>query len=694
MSSPRRRWHLHRSAVIVLVVCFVATLAGTTLTHQVLQQNERRLLTQKANEGTLILSSLLGQYFGAAGDGLLHTVAADGTVSAQGFAGTSQAMRSTASGGPGVSATALVDPSTGRVLARAGTPLLALGGAPATAALRAAAARGPLSVVGLSGSGDSRALGILSTGSPTLAAYFEMPLTPQTTYQADDGLSQASNQPFAGLDYAVYYGTPTAQNLVWTNYRDLPLTGRTVRAATSFALSLSSAGSVAGPGQLLIVLKSRSPLIGPFATAFPWMMLAFGLLSGLAVAASLERSQRQHDQALRLVDQLEERNAEVEQAVARQARAEERLRQAQRLEAVGQLAGGIAHDFNNLLAVIFSYTGFLHTAAEGQPWADDVHEVDKAARRAAELTQQLLTFSRRDLVRPDVLDIRALLADRHRLLQRTLSGDIDVVLAVPEGPVPVRADAVELDQVVMNLAVNARDAMPAGGTLTITLDETLGDDGRPLVRLVVSDTGVGMPAEVRDRALEPFFTTKEVGRGTGLGLATVYGIVTRWEGCVTLDSAPGAGTTVTVLLPRSEDAVTPAPAPVPEQRQPSGRATVLLVEDEEGVRRASCRILTEAGYDVVEAASGPEALERFGAQPVDVLVSDVVMPGGLSGPDLADQLRLLQPQLRVVLVSGYSRDHLDQRGSLPDGTQLLRKPFLATALVEAVRDTLRQGALA
>jgi len=378
----------------------------------------------------------------------------------------------------------------------------------------------------------------------------------------------------------------------------------------------------------------------------------------------------------------------VEEAVQRQGRAEERLRQAQRLEAVGQLAGGIAHDFNNLLAVMFSYLGFLRTAGEGQPWLEDVDEVDKAARRAAELTQQLLMFSRRDLARPDVIDVRALLADRHRLLQRTLSDDIEVVLEAPDRPLVVQADSVELDQVVMNLAINARDAMPDGGTLTFSLDEVPGDGADINVRMRVTDTGMGMDPEVQDHALEPFFTTKEVGRGTGLGLATVYGIVTRWGGSVALSSTPGLGTTVTVLLPLTDAALSvDAFTRSPSEAAPTGQ-TVLLVEDEDGVRRASRRILTEAGFEVVEASNGPEALDRFTEQRIDVLVSDVVMPGGLSGADLADRLRLLQPDLPVVLASGYGRDHLTRRGPLPSGTQLLRKPFVAETLVDAVRRSL------
>jgi two-component system cell cycle sensor histidine kinase/response regulator CckA len=518
----------------------------------------------------------------------------------------------------------------------------------------------------------------------------EMPLTAATTYVPD-----LPGKPFAGVDYAVYFGRATTANLIMTNSHKLPLQGLRAQQAVGTTINEAWTASSAAPRQLVVMMHPRTPLTGSAAAWFPWIMLIGSLLAGLVVLVLLEKSQRRRDQALGLVLQLEERNTEVEHAVERQARAEERLRQAQRLEAVGQLAGGIAHDFNNLLAVMFSYTGFLKTAGEGQPWLEDVLEVDKAARRAAELTQQLLMFSRRDLTRSGVVDIRALLADRHRLLQRTLSDDIDVSLDVPDHQLTVRADSVELDQVIMNLAVNARDAMHDGGTLTLALDEVPCEDGAPGVRLRVTDTGTGMDPEVQEHAFEPFFTTKEIGRGTGLGLATVYGIVTRWGGSVALSCTSGVGTTVTVLLPRCDDRNPTEPVLVPEQAGPPNAGTILLVEDEDSLRKASGRILRDAGFNVIEAANGPDALELFAQGRVDVLVSDVVMAGGLSGADLAERLRLLRPDLPVVFASGYGRDHLTRRGPLPDGTQLLRKPYPAVTLVDAVRRSLDpQGAFA
>jgi signal transduction histidine kinase/ActR/RegA family two-component response regulator len=690
-SSRLSRLRPHRGTVVVLVLCLATTLMGTGFTAHLVDQSKQRVLRQQTAQAGLVLASLLNQT-GAATGAVAATLRPDGSVDLARFAQTSRALRlPSGSGGAGVSATALVDLAAGRVLARNGDPLLNPLSAAGRQALANAAGRRTLALVGLSNRGGRRALGLLAPAGGATVAYVELPLTDSTTYVPD-----LPGKPFAGVDFAVYFGQETSADLVMTNSHRLPLAGRTARTAVSPTITQAwDPTTTRAASPLLLVMHPRTPLTGRTAALFPWMMLAMGLLAGLAVLVLLEKTQRRRDEALLLVTKLEERNAEVERAVDRQARAEEQLRQAQRLEAVGQLAGGIAHDFNNLLAVMFSYLGFLRTAGQDQPWLEDVDEVDKAAHRAADLTQQLLMFSRRDLASPDVLDVRELLRDRHRLLQRTLSEDIAVVLDVPDQPMLIRADAVELDQVVMNLAVNARDAMPDGGTLTLVLDEAPTEDSSCGIRLRVTDTGTGMDADVMDHAFEPFFTTKEVGRGTGLGMATVYGIVSRWGGSVTLDSTPGSGTTVTVLLPRTDGQLPPEPvAAAPAAHGARRAATVLLVEDEEGVRRASERILRQAGFDVVAASDGPEALALFEAHPVDVLVTDVVMPGGLSGADLAERLRLLRPDLPVVFTSGYGRDHLAHRGPLLSGTQLLRKPFPADTLVDVVRRSLDlEGAL-
>ena len=698
--TPRRTRRLHRSTLLVLLLCVCGTTAGTVFTHRVVQQSEHRLLQQKASAAAIIMSGLLGQSYAPAVQSLASAVGADGTVDTGRFGAVSaaltapQATSPTQQGGLGATGAAILDLALPQVLQTSGRLAVDLT-VPADLAelVRAAgvAATDPAhaAFAGLHGSGTFRVLSLLATAPGGRAAYLEVPYSSKVDAGALEAAPQY-NQAFGGLDFAIYYGDTATGELMWSNKQDKALNGYVARVFVGLTSTsgFESTAYDAGRRPLMIALEARQPLIGQFSQVFPWLLLAFGLLSGTAVLVLTKKTQRRKDDALVLVDQLKARNTEVEQAVARQQRAEEQLRQSQRLEAIGQLAGGVAHDFNNLLAVIFSYTGFLRTAGQGQPWLEDVDEVDKAAHRAAQLTRQLLLFSRRDAAQTEVVDLRALVADRHRLLHRTLGDDIHVAFEAPDAALCVEADAGELDQVLMNLAVNARDAMPEGGTLTVTLDVADDPEGEPWVRLRVWDTGIGMTPETRERAFEPFFTTKEVGRGTGLGLATVYGIVTRCGGAVSLCSTTGTGTGVTVLLPRSSG----TPSPGQTEHEPAvpvlPTRRVLLVEDEESVRRASTRILLEAGYDVVEAANGPEAVTLFDQHRIDVLVSDVVMPGGLSGADLADLLRQDRPGLPVVFTSGYSRDHLTRRGPLPLATSLVPKPFSAATLVDAVRRSL------
>jgi signal transduction histidine kinase/CheY-like chemotaxis protein len=683
--DPRPRWRLHRIPALVIALTLLMTTLGCLLTRGVMQRTEHRLLQQKASEGALVLSSLMSQSYGVAGRGLAAALTPRG-VNQAAFGQIAAMLQAPSTGdhpGLGLSGVAIVDVQRGRALASSGRVLADLGSpAQRTALTRAISTRGlvgapaDLGFVGLARRGGHTAMGMAVALDAGLAAYLEMPVT-GVVQDSDIG----PGQPFAGLDYAVFVGD---HQLLWSNKAGGRLSGDTATVHADLNMNATSLGGSPGQvGPLTIELAARRPLAGPFAMALPWLLVPLGLLCGLVVMALTEVTQRRRDDAVALVAELRKRNAEVERAVQRQAEAEERLRLAQRLEAVGQLAGGVAHDFNNLLAVMFSYLGFLRTAGEGQPWLADVEEVEGAARRASDLTQQLLMFGRRDPARQEVMDLRDLLTDRARLLQRTLGDDIEVVVRLPKDPMPVCADPIELDQVVMNLAVNARDAMPNGGRLVMLLDETL-HDGARMVRLAVGDTGTGMPAEVVEHAFEPFFTTKEVGRGTGLGLATVYGIVTRTGGSTSISSTPGQGTTVTVLLPRcTTTAEARVESRVDDPAPVSG--TLLVVEDEKAVRRATARILEEAGYRVIEARSGPEALELFQAHQVDLVVSDVVMPGGLSGPDLAERLRLLRPGLPVVLASGYGGEHLEKRGPLPREVQLLNKPFAAATLLDAVR---------
>jgi PAS domain S-box-containing protein len=389
-------------------------------------------------------------------------------------------------------------------------------------------------------------------------------------------------------------------------------------------------------------------------------------------------------------------------AGAEKARLEEQLRLGQRLEAVGRLAGGVAHDFNNLLSVISGNAGFaLEALAPTAPVRADVLEIQDAATRAAALTRQLLAFSRRQILQPRVISLNQTVSDLEKLLRRLLGEDIQIGVHLAEDLGSVQADPGQLEQVLVNLAVNARDAMPRGGrllieTANVELDEHYADQhvttqpGR-FVQLSVSDTGTGMPPEVLEHVFEPFFTTKEQGKGTGLGLATVYGIVKQSGGNIWVYSEPGQGTTFKIYLPRVE-----APAAVDAARPAAGVATgsetVLLVEDEEGVRRIAARILRSAGYQVLSAASGPEALAivETHAGALDLLLTDVVMPR-MSGRELADRLVALRPGLRVLFASGYTDEAIVHHGVLDPGTHFIGKPFSAAELTRKVREVLDAG---
>jgi nitrogen-specific signal transduction histidine kinase/CheY-like chemotaxis protein len=376
-------------------------------------------------------------------------------------------------------------------------------------------------------------------------------------------------------------------------------------------------------------------------------------------------------------------------------KSQERLAQAQRLESLGQLAGGVAHDFNNLLAVILNYAEFAAeelAAATESDWAgrcesahDDLGQISRAGERAASLTRQLLAFARREVVQPQVLDLDTVITAVEEMLRRTLGEHVELAISLAGGLHPVLADPGRLEQVLVNLAVNARDAMPGGGTLTIdtsniTVDaESIagGSESPPgqQVRLRVSDTGTGMPPEVVAHAFEPFFTTKSDDGGTGLGLATVYGILTQADGHIRIYSEPGGGTTFSITLPATTLAAAPGTPEVTYQRTPSGE-TVLVVEDEAALREVTRRILARNGYQVITAASGPEALEivRNYQGEIHLLVTDVVMPHML-GKEVAEQVLLIKPGTEVLYMSGYARPVLASQGRLEPGVALVEKPF-------------------
>ncbi|MFN2489684.1 MAG: ATP-binding protein, partial [Actinomycetota bacterium] len=377
-------------------------------------------------------------------------------------------------------------------------------------------------------------------------------------------------------------------------------------------------------------------------------------------------------------------------------RTEARARQAERLESVGQLAGGIAHDFNNLLAVILNYASFVtDELGNDHPARADVEEIRQAADRAAALTQQLLIFSRRERVKPEVFDVNDVVSDTEKLLRRTLGEHVELVTALASDLWPIEADRGQLEQVLVNLAVNARGAMPDGGTLTVEtsntdLAEELVTAGTALppgryARIAVTDTGTGMSPEVTDRVFEPFYTTKPKGEGTGLGLATVYGIVEQANGQVRADSELGVGTSFTIYLPRTTDAAASPFADVAaELPGVSARATVLVVEDEDAVRELVVRILRRHRYTVLAAAAGMEAIRLAGAHEdnVDLLLADVIMPD-VSGREVSEMTGL-----RTLYMSGYTDEITAEHGILAHGESLLAKPFSADELLRAVRDAL------
>jgi PAS domain S-box-containing protein len=381
---------------------------------------------------------------------------------------------------------------------------------------------------------------------------------------------------------------------------------------------------------------------------------------------------------------------------------ESQLHQAQKMEAVGQLAGGIAHDFNNLLTVILGYSGVIRgQLQDDHPVRPEVDEIQKAGERAATLTRQLLAFSRRQVLLPQVLDVNAVVTDVDKMLRRLIGEDVDLRTVCDPGTGRVKADPGQLEQVLMNLAVNARDAMPGGGKLTIAtrnveVGEAYAREHVPMkpgsyVMLSVSDTGVGMDAQTKARIFEPFFTTKEKGKGTGLGLATVYGIVKQSGGFIWVYSEPEHGTAFKIYFPRVEEEAEHArrrSAPqAPESV--SGTETLLLVEDEEGVRRLAREVLEKHGYTVLEASGRQSALDlaEHHSGPIHLVLTDVVMPE-MDGPEVATRLSALRPGIKVLYMSGYTNDAVLHRGLLDAGVAFLQKPFSPKELARRVRELL------
>jgi PAS domain S-box-containing protein len=379
---------------------------------------------------------------------------------------------------------------------------------------------------------------------------------------------------------------------------------------------------------------------------------------------------------------------------------EQQLLLSQRLEAVGKLSGGIAHDFNNILGVIIGYSeAMLQKMAPDDPLREAVNEIEKAGQRAAALTQQLLAFSRKQVLEPKILDLNSIVADVEKMLRRLIGEDIDLKIVPSQSLGKVKADRGQIEQVILNLAVNARDAMPRGGqlkiqTANVDLDETAARSLRYVVpgryvMLQVSDTGTGMTPEVQAHIFEPFYTTKEQGKGTGLGLATVYGVIKQSGGYILLHSEVGKGARFDVYLPRAEGVAEVAPPSEAPIKRVQGSTTILLVEDESSLRKLTGNTLKEAGYKVLEAGEAFQAMElakEFDGT-IDLLLTDVVMPG-LSGRELAEKLRPERPEMRVLYISGYTDGAVATHGVLESGITILRKPFTRAQLLRNVEEIL------
>jgi len=388
---------------------------------------------------------------------------------------------------------------------------------------------------------------------------------------------------------------------------------------------------------------------------------------------------------------------------------ENQINQSQKMDMVGQLAGGIAHDFNNVLSAIMMANDFLLNAHKPtDPSFQDIMQIKQNATRAATLVRQLLAFSRRQTLRPQVLDLGDALSDLTMLLRRLIGEKVKLDLVHGRDLWPVKVDVSQFEQVIVNLAVNARDAMPEGGTLAVKTANLTSEEsaqmsykGMPAadyVRIDVADTGTGIPADIVDKIFEPFFSTKEVGKGTGLGLSTVYGIVKQTGGFVYVDSEAGKGTAFHIFLPRHRPELeaqietsaakdtSAEPKPKPDL---TGQGTILLVEDEDGLRSLNARGLRSRGYSVIEAANGVEAMEALEQKngAVDLVVSDVVMPE-MDGPTLLKEMRSRNPDLKIIFVSGYAEDAFEK--SLPENQQFafLPKPFTLSQLVAAVKETM------
>ena len=441
--------------------------------------------------------------------------------------------------------------------------------------------------------------------------------------------------------------------------------------------------------------KTRVPILVGIAMLDDSRCIAFVL--------DLTERKRAERESSRLAAVVRKEQVGRERAEHDLRQSEKQLRHAQKMEAVGRLAGGVAHDFNNVLSVILSYAELiLADLKANDPLRADIEEVRKAATRAAGLTHQLLVFSRQQIVEPKVINLREVLAGLDKLLQRILGEDVELLMISPKDIGRVKVDPTYIEQVILNLVVNARDAMPTGGKLTIETKNVVLDDEYAqchlpakvgaYVMIAVTDTGIGIDREIQSRIFEPFFTTKEMGKGTGLGLSIVFGIVHQCGGNVWVYSEPGVGTTFKVYLPRVDAEL----EVLKSQSIPAslrGTETILVVEDEEQVRTIVLSILRRQGYRLIAARNAGEALLLCEAHPhtIDLLLTDVVMPQ-MSGPELAKRLTATRPGMKVLCMSGYTDDSIVRHGVLQTGMAFVQKPITPATLATKVREILDTGA--
>lgn len=679
-----RRFRPHRMAALVLGLLVAASWGASGIARQVVEDNEAQLLADKATEIRSLLESL--------GSGYEAEIASVAAIAQVTDGDTEQFRRAVT----GLDSGAATSTGGGWVLVHrtaTGYQRVATLGAPTPEAEVPAdwatgldaAASGKFTVLGFVGDGLGRRFA-MAMGQPggDFVVYTESGLLAETA-SASAQAPSGEESPINGVALQVFLGSePDPEKLLIAI--GTPDESKEIRQTVD----------VAG-AELFLTVSPTGPLGGSLAGSLPNLLLAGGILIGLFAAGFFEVMQRRRDDAVSTVRDLERQNrlldeALHEQQVAETARAalEIELRQSQRLEAIGQLAGGVAHDFNNVLAAILSYADLAADAVTDSAVRADLESIQHAARRGAGLTRKLLQFSRRRAGEVSLIDVNERVTDIVGMLRRTLGEDVDLRTSLDAHPATALADPVELDQVLLNLVVNARDAVSPGGTIVIStalvdLDPVDVDGIGRHVRLAVTDDGVGMTPEVIAHAFDPFYTTKGRGEGTGLGLSTVYGIVQRMGGHVAVHSIEGEGTTIEVLLPASDESPTHVNGPDGQPATNAGRArTVLVVEDEEPLRRAMRRMLERAGFLVLEAPDGATALDVHRDADIDLLLTDVVMPGGVTGVGVADGFRHGHADLPVVFVTGYSDDILDPERLDGIRTILLTKPFSEAELVDAI----------